>query len=476
MISQALAQKTPGVAGRKIVDGAATFEAASFVERLRAGVERIKVKSDAVAHSCFAFDERQQAPAQAAAALFGRNPELADIKPAPVRSAGDAADDGAVVIARDDRQTVLVTQAIARHMRAERFCDDRPVAFVSALDANSVRAVVHRLSALGVTVALCAFTAAAANAAPSAAVDRVCHAPVQIEAPRPGTLAPLSRVADYVSTFETCRGSGDEHRLALRRMRVDGQALLLTVDPVTLSTSLEDERFWSCTATDDATEADTRFGRALSHRPPPSQGGLLRDEGITHGSNDGTFVTGDLCPSRLPLDRAFLQGFAQTGARAPIALSISGLWLEHHADDFRWLQQQRRAGTLDITWVMHSFTHPFDPRRPMSRDFLMRPDLDLSHEVLDTERLLIAQGETPSVFFRFPGLVANEALVEDLRRYHLIALGADAWLVLSPAAPRAGSIVLIHPNGNEPAGLRLFSRSLAANRFARPFRSIADAP
>ena len=463
------------MAGRKIVDGAVAFEAAPFVERLRSRVERVEVKSDAVARPRFTLGEKQQAPAQAASSLFGRNPEMANIKPAPVRSAVDAADNGAAVVARDDRQPVLVAQAEGRHMRAQGLCNYPPVTLISALDSNSVRAVVHRLSAFGVMVALCAFTATAANAAPSAAVDRVCHASVQVEAPRAGTLAPLSRVADYLSTFETCRGSGDEHRLALRRMRVDGRALLLTVDPVMLSTSLEDARFWSCTATDDAAQADTRFGQALSYRPPLPQGGLLRNEGITHGS-DGTFVTGDLCPSRLPLDRAFLQRFAQTGARAPIALSISGLWLEHHADDFRWLQQQRREGTLDITWVMHSFTHPFDPRRPMSRDFLLRPDLDLSHEVLDTERLLIAQGETPSVFFRFPGLVANGTLVEQLRRYHLIALGADAWLFLSPTAPRAGSIVLVHPNGNEPGGLRLFSRYLAGDRLARPFRSIADAP
>jgi len=57
----------------------------------------------------------------------------------------------------------------------------------------------------------------------------------------------------------------------------------------------------------------------------------------------------------------------------------------------------------------------------------------------------------------------------------LIALGADAWLVLSPP-PRDGSIVLVHPNGNEPAGLRLFSRLLEQGRLPQPFRRIEEAP
>jgi hypothetical protein len=59
--------------------------------------------------------------------------------------------------------------------------------------------------------------------------------------------------------------------------------------------------------------------------------------------------------------------------------------------------------------------------------------------------------------------------------HHLVVLGADAWLAKSPKA-RPGAIILVHPNGNEPAGLEIFASLLAAGTLPRPFRPIADAP
>jgi hypothetical protein len=96
-------------------------------------------------------------------------------------------------------------------------------------------------------------------------------------------------------------------------------------------------------------------------------------------------------------------------------------------------------------------------------------------EILDTERLLIADGETPSVFFRFPGLISSPALMRVAGDYHLIVLGADAWLARSPRA-RPGDIILVHPNGNEPGGLDIFSTLLAGGKLPQPFRPIEEAP
>ncbi|MGJ0534743.1 hypothetical protein [Methylocystis sp.] len=42
--------------------------------------------------------------------------------------------------------------------------------------------------------------------------------------------------------------------------------------------------------------------------------------------------------------------------------------------------------------------------------------------------------------------------------------------------PRDGSIVLAHPNGNEPGGLRLLSRLIKMGRLPGPLRPINDAP
>ena len=91
--------------------------------------------------------------------------------------------------------------------------------------------------------------------------------------------------------------------------------------------------------------------------------------------------------------------------------------------------------------------------------------MDVDREIFETEKLIVAQGETPSVFFRFPGLVADAALLENVRSRHLVALGADFWLALG-LRPRPGSIVLVHPNGNEPVGIRLFLRLMQTGVYA----------
>ena len=109
------------------------------------------------------------------------------------------------------------------------------------------------------------------------------------------------------------------------------------------------------------------------------------------------------------------------------------------------------------------------------RNFLLTPGVDADAEILDTERLLIANGQTPSLFFRFPGLISNAPLMQAARRHHLISLGADAWLALRQR-PKPGSIVLVHPNGNEPAGLKLFARDEAEGTMPKPLRALTEAP
>ena len=315
----------------------------------------------------------------------------------------------------------------------------------------------------------------AAMPASIARASEICGAAAEIP-DMPGATG--ARVKDYRAIFQACRIGAGPTRLAIRAMSVDGKSLLLTVDPGTLSTRLDSAACWTCSDTTDEAQKETRYFRALGEsnaekfspvRP------VSRNAGLVHGAGDGAYVTADLCPSHRPLDRDFLALMARQGPHTPVALSISGGWLARHGADFDWLRQQARAGAIDITWVNHTYSHPYVPGLPNAQNFMLRPGVDLVRETFETERLLIARGATPSVFFRFPGLVADRALMDKLRTLHLIALGADAWLVLSPP-PRPGSIVLVHANGNEPAGLRLFSRLLETGRIPRPFRRIEEAP
>ncbi len=52
----------------------------------------------------------------------------------------------------------------------------------------------------------------------------------------------------------------------------------------------------------------------------------------------------------------------------------------------------------------------------------------MAKELLDVEKKLIEQGVTPSIFFRFPGLVQNEKAIQTLKRLGLITVGSNAWL------------------------------------------------
>jgi hypothetical protein len=287
-----------------------------------------------------------------------------------------------------------------------------------------------------------------------------------------------ARVADYRPVFEDCHRAGEAPRLAIRRMEIDGDGMILTVDPATLATRLERAGDWSCVVTDDERQKDTRYVRAIRSSSIAGGGApsdVIVNGGLFRGTMAGSFITGDLCPSHRRLDRGFLEMLETVEKPLPVALSISGLWLVRHQADFAWLRERERAGDLTITWVDHSYHHPYVPGRPLADNFLLMPGVDMGAEILDTEALLIANGETPSVFFRFPGLISNPALMHVAGEDHLIVLGADAWLARSPMA-RPGSIILVHLNGNEPAGLGIFSTLLAEGKLPRPFKGINEAP
>jgi len=297
-----------------------------------------------------------------------------------------------------------------------------------------------------------------------------------------GDAPPQSRgLRTYQTVFQACRNAAGAKMLAIRSMEIDGTATLLTVDPATLATRLVQTQDWSCTDTNDDQQKETRYLKAVraSIIPPAKTrvpaSGLIAYGGLLRGSPAGSFVTGDLCPSRKVLDRAFLETLQTAQSPLPIALGISGLWLTAHRADFAWLRAQERAGRLQITWVDHSYHHPYIAGRALADNFLLMPGIDMRAEILNTEKLLVINGETPSVFFRFPGLMSKASLNQVTSNDHLIVLGAGAWLARTPRA-RPGDIILVHANGNEPVGLKIFAALLDSGKLARPFRPIEDAP
>lgn len=187
----------------------------------------------------------------------------------------------------------------------------------------------------------------------------------------------------------------------------------------------------------------------------------LQDAGITHSLPEerGISLTIDLCPSQKPLDRYLfsdiLAAFGRVERPVPLAIAVSGLWMEKHPADLNWLSELAHSNQITVDWINHSYHHQYDPRLPLRRNFLLEKGVDLNVEILKTEQKMIECGLTPSVFFRFPGLVSDNSEFARVLAYGLIPVGSDAWLA-KKQKPGAGSIVLIHGNGNEPLGIAKF--------------------
>jgi hypothetical protein len=196
---------------------------------------------------------------------------------------------------------------------------------------------------------------------------------------------------------------------------------------------------------------------------------LLQDAGLTRfrASQKGIDLTVDLCPSQRHLDRiVFTDLIKEVGGvekPVPLSVSITGRWIIEHPADLNWLDSLVRAGDLSIVWINHSYNHFTSRDVPLKMNFMLAPGTDINNEVLKTEVALLMKNIMPSVFFRFPGLVSDNKIYENILNLGLIPIGSDAWLAKGQW-PKNGSIVLIHANGNEQLGVRDFIDLLKSKR------------
>jgi len=257
--------------------------------------------------------------------------------------------------------------------------------------------------------------------------------------------------------------------MILRQFENEGKTYYLLVNPQTLVTKIDEPNFYQVKPM-SITEArdffkNTPYQKAL--RKAEKQSVALQDAGIESGipKETGISLTADLCPSHRPLDRRIFTDifteFQKVERPAPIALSVTGVWMRQHPQDLEWLKQMQAKHEIYITWINHSFNHWVSAKAPLKENFLLEPGTDMNYEILETEKAMLKNGLLPSVFFRFPGLVSDQQLVYKLTDYGLIPIGTDAWLAKGQQ-PQAGSIVLIHGNGNEPTGVNDFIKLLKA--------------
>lgn len=252
-------------------------------------------------------------------------------------------------------------------------------------------------------------------------------------------------------------------QLILRQWQQNRQTYYLTVDPQTLQTSVVGLPPTAVQAIPWSTLAhqfqQTPYLKAMAVEGYRDTD--LQDAGLERADTTerGFSLTIDLCPSNKPLTRSvfsqLIAAFEQEEKPIPVTITITGLWMAHHAEDLAYLKSLVRHGDLDITWVNHSYYHHYDPRLPLAINFLLEPNTNLSNEVLLTEQAMLKNGLLPSVFFRFPGLVSNKTVFDRILAFGLLPIGSDAWLAKNQQ-PKQGSLVLIHANGNEPMGITDF--------------------
>ena len=254
--------------------------------------------------------------------------------------------------------------------------------------------------------------------------------------------------------------------IILRRFENSGRDYFLMVNPQTLETKVNESSFYQV-KTMPLAETRTFFKKTPYEKAiskAEKQSVTIQNAGIEHGMPEtGINLTVDLCPSHRTLDKriftTLIDEFKKVEKPVPIALSVSGIWMKQHPPDLEWLKQLRDNGEILITWVNHSYNHRVSKNAPLKVNYLLEPGTDINYEVLATEQLMLKNGLIPSAFFRFPGLVSDQQLVYAITNFGLIPIGSDAWLAKGQQ-PQAGSIVLIHGNGNEPVGVEDFIKLL----------------
>jgi len=272
-----------------------------------------------------------------------------------------------------------------------------------------------------------------------------------------GQTAPAPTVVRY----EPCCGLLEGDVVALRRITYsDGSQKWLTVNTSTLATAIVPVSGRMPSGRDDDLVLPDGGSNYFILMDEVARDYPRYRHGVSSYNGAGYMLTCDLCPSSKGLDRDFIEMLADKGV-SPVYISVSGKWMERHAADLQWLLSLK---TPRIVWVNHSLTHYYKPGALDSVNFLNRPGTDLQREILGNERLMVEKGLTPSIFFRYPGLISSPAVARAVLDCGLIPLGADAWLAKGERPDKPGSIILVHINGNEPLGLKLFREWLPTTK------------
>jgi len=263
-------------------------------------------------------------------------------------------------------------------------------------------------------------------------------------------------IEEYRSINGCANFNATEYRL-LRLFRYQNHFYYLALNPHTLRTSLLDAN-WSRRVQCSYSMLHSRYQQLLDASTMPPY--PLQNDGITHGVS-GLYLTVDLCPSSKKgyEERLFRALLTQQRKAMPLTLFITKRWILKHYKAFEQLKEWQKKGALDITWGNHTAYHQYHKGVPFRKNFVLSKGENLTKDILDLEKTLLNYGLTPSIFFRFPGLISDKKSIKIVKNLGLIPIGSNSWLAKGEH-PKEGSIILIHGNKNEPKGVDIFLKLL----------------
>ena len=281
---------------------------------------------------------------------------------------------------------------------------------------------------------------------------------------------------DLIET-QSCLLRGEEV-FTLRSLKFRGYDAKLVVNPETLDSHLvRSSCVERCSAVSSRDLGRTNYGSLLSRSDDGSY--PMQNDGVTVGSsNKYVALTIDMCPSSKGISQNVYDKLVslakQEGKAIPIGVAMTAAWKDRHSERFDWLKRQAREGRLEIEWINHSYHHHYKRDVPLAQNFMRKSGTDVAQEVLGNEISMLQGGVTPSVFFRFPGLVSSKSMISSITDWGLVTLGTQAWLGKGEKAVE-GSIILIHGNRNEPSGeVKFMDYVQVMDRQGQEFGSLYD--
>lgn len=276
----------------------------------------------------------------------------------------------------------------------------------------------------------------------------------------------FSQITDYQRHFATATQPGQTETLVvLRKWQQGGVDKMLIVHPTNLRTEVLSANQLSVQPSSwpeiRASIGSTTYGKALDGAYETDNKLRTVASAAANRHKKGLDLTLDLCAAAGPLNRAFFQAIIDkaNADEKPVKLTVAltGKWMIAHADDLTWLKNLQKSNIMDITWANHSFHH-HSGQNQMPQDYL--PDNE--NDVLQTEKMMLANGITPSVYFSIPGVVTGPTSFDGAAEYGLVGINTDHWLSKGQV-PTAGNLLVL-ANGNERLSGSLFLETLGNNR------------